>query len=214
MPGVGVGDTFVDTYGICWYVDGTTVLPITNVVFAGTVYDNTDCNEGTCVDDNPCPTFFYLQSCCYQGALQGITTSIILGPSYVVNDVFVDQFGICWLVKSISEATFPTLAAITPVTDYGFEGCADCITDNTCPETLFYEVQNCCTEEIEIVELNPFYNVGNILAIRDSMDNRECWKILSFSNGPATYTFSLVQGNYGLCEQCISDYLGGECPTP
>jgi hypothetical protein len=215
MPGVSVNYSFVDTYGNCWYVDDTTSQPITNVVFAGTVYVNTDCNEGICVDDNPCPTFYLLQSCCYRGDLQGITTSIILGPTYVVNDVFVDQFGICWLVKEEIQPRFPTLAFVTPVTDFGVDGCVDCTTDNNCPSTLFYEVQNCCTEDIEVLEWSPTLNIGNVWSFYNSVYVIECYKILAFTTGPATITLnSTISDNYN-CAECINQWMQGQCPpTP
>jgi hypothetical protein len=185
-------------------------------VFAGTVYDNTDCNESSCTTANPCPTFFVIASCCSDSELNGITTSIILGPSYSSGDSFVDQFGICWKIVATTTPRFPTLAFVTPVTDYGTDGCEDCFTYNPCPETLFYEVQNCCTEDIEVVELPPLYSPSTILGVWDSTDtNRECWKILSITNGPATYTFASIVAVYDRCITCIYQWLGGECPpTP
>jgi hypothetical protein len=214
MPGVSVGSSFVDTYGNCWSVYSTAFTPITNVVTASTVYPS-GCVD--CTDVNECPTNFIIRSCCYP-ELGGYTKSNILGPSYNVGDIFVDQFGICWAINAIDIGiNFPTLGFLTPLTNYGGDACGMCLTFNVCPETLFYEVQNCCTEEIEIVELNPLYNVGNILAVWDSTDtNRECWRILSFSDvGPSTYSFASIVASYAVCQDCISQWLGDECPpTP
>ena len=220
MPGVNVGDSFVDTYGNCWYVETTDSSPITNVVYVDTVYPETSCGSGTCTNANPCPIFYGLQSCCIFGndALYGYTSSAILGPGYVLGDYFVDQFGICWWIKSqLDNNVFPTLAFITPVTEY--TDCNSepdgCVIINPCPTTLFYTMQNCCTEEIEIWESGDAYQVGNILAVWDSTNTiRECWKILSFSNvGPATITFASINGNYTDCRFCIDNWIGdGGCP--
>jgi hypothetical protein len=107
------------------------------------------------------------------------------------------------------------LANITPITDFGTD-CEACVSDNACPETLFYEVQNCCTEDIEVVELLPFYSPTQVLGVWDSTNtNRECWRILSFTNGPSTYSFASVDSNYDVCPDCIANWLNGECPpTP
>jgi hypothetical protein len=206
MPGVNVGDTFVDTYGNCWSVDGTNSRPITNVVYADTVYSATDCESDTCTNANPCPTFFALQSCCIFGndVLYGITTSVILGPGYVQDDYFVDQFGICWWIKTqLDFPEFPTLGFITPVTEY--VDCETCTTANTCPTSIFYTLQDCCTGDIEIWESGDAYVVGSILAGDDGVNNY-CYKILSFDVvGPATLVGFTLFNNYRSCNECIRD---------
>jgi hypothetical protein len=214
MVGVDVGDSFVDTYGNCWEVVGTVPVPITNVVFAGTVYNEQNCNSGVCVANNPCPTFLKMESCCSDSSINGITSSLILGPGWGVGDSFVDQFGICWFIPGTADPEFPTLANITPVTDFGGD-CEECINENPCPETLFYEIQNCCTEDIEVVELPPLYSPTRVLGVWDSTDtNRECWKILSITNGPATYTFASIVAVYDRCITCINQWMGECPPTP
>jgi hypothetical protein len=204
MPGVSVGDTFVDTYGLCWSVEETSSLPITNVVFADTVYTGTSCGSGVCTGDNPCPIFYTIVTCCEfrnQEPLGGYTTSEVIGPGYLVNDVFVDQFGVCWKIKAeLENPVFPTLAFITPTTNY--IDCETCLTTNPCPESIFYTLQNCCTEEIEIWESGNAYNVGDTLGGSDGINNY-CYKILSFDFvGPATLVGFSPSSNYSTCEQC------------
>jgi hypothetical protein len=214
MPGVNVGESFVDTYGNCWYVDGTIANPITNVVYVDTAYPGEGCNF--CTTNNPCPKFYTIVTCCEfrnQEPLGGYTTSTILGPGIGVNDVFIDQFGVCWKVKSQLEfAIFPNLAFITPDTNY--INCETCITTNPCPLSVFYTLQNCCTQEIEIWESFDAYQVGNIISGSDGINNY-CYKILSFDFvGPATLVGFSPFGNYQSCQDCINNVYGGQCPTP
>jgi len=215
LPGVGVGDTFVDTYGNCWSVEGTVYNPITNVVYADTVYTETNCDDEVCIDDNPCPTFYVLQSCCIfrnNDALGGITSSAIIGTTYAVNDVFVDQFGFCWKIKAQLETPeFPSLAFISPTSDY--IDCDACLTTNPCPESVFYVLQECCTGDIEVWESGDAYNIGATLAVFDPTDTiKYCYKILSFDfTGPATITFGTITGNYSDCQSCIENWTG-PCP--
>jgi hypothetical protein len=216
LPGVNVGDTFVDTFGLCWSVIGTSENPITNVVFVDTVYTETNCLSETCRSNNPCPRIWTIQSCCsFRGGepLFGFTTDIILGPSYGLFDTFVDQFGICWFVKR-DEGTdtniFPNLGFITPVTEYTNDDCESCTSVNECPVSLFYTLQNCCTEEIEVWENNNAYSVGGILAGNDGVDDY-CYRVLSFAaTGTSTITFN-VNNSFSNCDDCINQYLGS-CP--
>jgi hypothetical protein len=205
MPGVNVGDSFVDTYGNCWYVDGTTTQPTTNVVYVDTVYTAESCN--ICTGDNPCPIFYAIVTCCEFRNLEvlgGYTTSTILGPGIGVNDVFIDQFGVCWKVKDQLEfSVFPNLAFITPTTNY--IDCQTCLTTNPCPESIFYTLQNCCTQEIKIWESGDAYQVGNVLSGSDGINNY-CYKILSFDFvGPATLVGFSPSGNYQNCIDCINN---------
>ena len=211
LPGVAVGDTFVDTNGYCWFVDSNTSEPITNIVTADVVYNETNCESGTCTDNNPCPTPVLLESCCNLG--NGYTTLEALQavvPSLVINDSFVDTFGFCWRIFS-GDPNFPTLSFITPVTDYGTLKCDEpggCLESNPCPETqLYYTLQHCCTEEIEIVLLDPKYGVGSTLSLVTTT-GAGCYEVLSWSDtGTATLTVLTVQGGYRNCADCIRQFL-------
>ena len=216
MPGVSVGDTFVDTYGFCWSVTGSEFIPITNVVFPDTVYNETTCNDETCIISNPCPIMYVLQSCCYRGALIGTTSSAIIGTGWSVFDVFVDTNGICWLVKGVNVTPgVPTLPNVIPSTTYANEACNDCISTNPCPETIYFTIQNCCTEDIEVVQfpLGAIYAPGQTLGVRTSpSNNRECFKILSFDvTGTPTLTIDSVDANYQDCRDCIASWDPVSC---
>jgi hypothetical protein len=203
LIGVDVGDTFVDTNGFCWSAIDTTPLPITNIVEVGTVYPITNCESAVCTGLNECPTPVFLESCC--GKLTGYTTLELLQatlPTLVLGDVFVDTFGMCWTAKD-SDYAFPNLSFIVPVTEYGPNACESCVLANECPRDYYYTVQNCCTEEIEVVILEASYNVGESLLLLLDI-GVGCYKLLSWSiTGTITATVINVAGVSGSCNECL-----------
>jgi hypothetical protein len=203
LIGVNVGDTFVDTNGFCWSAIDTTPLPITNVVEVGTVYPITNCESAVCQTLNECPTPVFLESCC---GLTGYSTLELLQatlPTLVMGDTFVDTFGICWVIKP-SDYAFPNLSFIVPVTEYGPEACEACVLANECPKDFYYTIQNCCTEEIEVVVLGSEYNVGERLLLLLDI-GVGCYKLLSWSiTGTITATVTDVAGISGSCDDCFN----------
>jgi hypothetical protein len=219
LIGVNVGDTFVDVNGFCWGVTKITGGPITNVVEVDTVYPNTTCLSAECVTANDCPTVVALSSCCNEGELVGFTTLELLQttlPSLLVDSTFVDTFGMCWTIMTTGTVyAFPDLSFIIPAVDYGTDACTDCLADNECPTTFYYTVQNCCTEEIEVVALQPVYNVGEALSLVLTT-GLGCYEILSWSDtGVATITASDIGGVHKDCTDCtefINGIFGRYCP--
>ena len=215
LVGINVGDTFVDDFGFCWSVTNTTPTPITNVVTIGTVYSSTTCESLECTDANTCPNLLLIESCCRDMGL-GYTTSDILGITVTVGDVFVDTFGICWIVASENNVGFPSLNFLSGSTIYGSDACETCITANSCEINLFYTVQNCCDETIEVVELPAQYSINLVLGlIHDT--GAGCYDVLSWSDvGTPTLTGAIVsstytsQGNKG-CGNCITNFLNNTC---
>jgi len=212
LPGVFVGDSFVDASGFCWSVSGTTPLPITNVVSVGTVYPVTDCNTGTCVANNPCPTSVLLNSCCKLGS--GYSTLEILQAAVstlVDGDTFVDTFGFCWSIQ-LAEPTFPNLSFIIPASEeIDCREIGGCLDVNPCPVNLYYTVQNCCTEEIETVLIGSDYPIDTVLKILHTI-GIGCYKILSWSDtGTVTLTVIGIDGVSEKCDECLAsiDYY---CP--
>ena len=211
LPGVNVGDTFVDTNGFCWSAISETGAPITNVVQVGTIYTATDCDSAVCVEANTCPTSVLLISCCFEG-WSGYTTLELLQatlPSLVINDVFVDTFGTCWRIIGWDSVVFPNMSFIIPDTDYGDTkpACLACTEANgNCANTpLYYTVQNCCTEEIEVILLDPGYSVGNILILIHTT-GAGCYKVLSWNSvGIPTITVVSVEGIDKNCEVCLKN---------
>jgi hypothetical protein len=213
LVGVTVGGTFVDTFGFCWDVVGTTPLPITNVVFVGTVYSVESCEY--CESENNCPVVLEIKSCCRPGIV-GWTTEGILGQTLAVGDSFVDTFGVCWSV--IARGTdliisFPTLNFLDWSATYSPDSlCEDCIIANACPATLYYTVQNCCTEEVEIVELDWGPSVGESYGLLHST-GIGCYEVLSWSDtGTPTLTSASREGGYRECRECLENFMNGYCP--
>lgn len=193
LTGVTVGDTFVDNYGFCWSIKETTPQPITNVVTIATAYPATSCDSAECTDANTCPDILLITSCC-KGLEYGYTTTDLLGLPVVVGDTFVDTFGLCWFVEKNNQSHFPDLNFITGATIYssGGEQCENCVADNTCKITLYYTVQNCCTEEIEVIDLPTSYPIFSTLGIVHDT-GIGCYKVLSWSDvGVPTLTNGIV----------------------
>jgi hypothetical protein len=147
----------------------------------------------------------------------GFTTSDILGITVTVGDVFVDTFGICWQVVSENNVGFPSLNFLSGSTNYGPDACNTCIAANSCEINLFYTVQNCCDETIEVVELPAQYSIDLVLGLVHDT-GAGCYDILSWSDvGTPTLTgvtvsstYSNSQGGKG-CSNCIRNFLNNTC---
>jgi len=210
IPGISVGDSFVDNNGFCWSVSGTTPLPSTYAVSAVTVYPSDVCT--TCQEDNPCPTLAFLTSCCDLGI--GVSTLDLIGGGIADGDSFVDQFGFCWSVTTIGSMNagdYVSLSFIHAVTVYASSSCITCLGSNTCPtNTLYYTIQNCCDESVEIALLDPTYSV-NLVIFLESAQKAGCYRIISWSNtGTATITDVNVLSTYAsdgktkACTACLN----------
>jgi hypothetical protein len=213
LEGISVGSTFVDDFGFCWSVIDTTPTPITNVVTIGTVYPSTDCASAECTDANTCPNLLLIESCCRDmGA--GYTTSDILGISVALNDVFVDTFGICWRVSTENNVGFPNLNFLSGSTNYGSNACETCVISNSCEINLFYTVQNCCDETVEVIELPAKYSIELTLGLVHDT-GMGCYKVLSWSDvGTPTLTGGVVSSTYDggkSCNNCIANFLNNTC---
>ena len=184
LPGLVVGDTFVDNNGLCWSVVDESSAPISEESITVDTLITGNCDD--CITANPCPDFWKVQSCCGQ-LFETIATTIPLN----INDVFVDTNGICW--KVIGEAiTLPTNYDIIVDSVYtGSENnCLNCTTDNPCPEEYFLTVRNCCdNDRVEVVSVPAQfmqYPEGSIL--KDNWG--VCWEVMSYdTTGVATYLF-------------------------
>jgi hypothetical protein len=146
----------------------------------------------------------------------GYTTSDILGITVTVNDVFVDTFGICWQVLSENNVGFPSLNFLSGSTIYGNGGsfCDDCITANSCEINLFYTVQNCCDETIEVIELPAQYSINLVLGLVHDT-GMGCYKVLSWSDvGTSTLNGVIIRSTYSgdkNCNNCIANFLNNTC---
>ena len=185
LPGLVVGDTFVDNNGLCWTVQFETGAPISEESITVDTIIPGDCAD--CTTANPCPDLWSIKSCC--GELSEIiATSVSLN----LGDSFVDTNGICWNVGR--QATIlPTnydivvdtvyTGAITPDTN-----CSLCTTANPCPTEYFLTIRNCCdNDRVEIAQVPAAYmtfSEGNIFS--DALGI--CWEVMSYdTTGVETY---------------------------
>ena len=120
----------------------------------------------------------------------------------------------CWEIRDAAFG-FPDLSFIVPVTDYGPDGCLVCTTANECPTEFYYTVQNCCTEEVEVVLLQPLYNIGEVLTLLLTT-GLGCYEVLSWSDtGPATIIVTEVlriDAECNECKQVLIELAGDYCP--
>ena len=203
LPGLEVGDTFVDNNGLCWSVQGTTGAPISEESITVDTIITGECED--CTLANPCPRFWTVSSCCGQ-LREIIATTIPLN----IDDVFLDTNGICWRVGEEANQ-LPTNYNIVVDSVYtGSENnCLNCTTDNPCPEEYFLTVRNCCdNDRVEVVSVPAQfmqYSEGSIL--QDQW--RVCWEVMSYDTiGVATYLFYDFIGNdevpriFPNCQEC------------
>lgn len=218
LPGINLGDTFVDTNGFCWTATEETSAPITGIVYVDTVYSEEDCTF--CSDINPCPVVWTLRSCCDFGEFY--VTDASVGFSLSLDDVFVDTFGLCWTVIDNSEQTtdISTFIIFDSLIGNG-DLCETCITSNPCPDpredTYFYTVRNCCTGETEVVELSVIFIIavatnGTAIFPQSTSPNvYECWELFSVSTSGIPTIIAAAQVKFGRsCNDCVIDIQG--CP--
>jgi hypothetical protein len=230
LPGINVGDTFIDTYGFCWNVTAETSGPITGLVIVDSI--TTDCP--TCITTpGACPDIYEIRSCCQLSASLAsldsndgpmvagpvesgtslYTTLDLLGSGVVPGNTFMDQYGYCWSISPFSPIGVTVNAAfIQAVTNYGtYYGCQTCLTDlDNCKDFVIYKVQNCCSGVIEYVEAPFGFSVDNAISISTTVTPNvsECYKIIEWDN-TTTPTITIDSFN-GLAPSC--DMCGG-CPN-
>lgn len=191
LPGLSVGDTFVDNYGLCWYVQEETSGPISEEsITVGSIITG-DCE--TCKTENPCPKFYYVESCCAK--LDGV---IAVPDVLNFGDSFVDAQGQCWNVAGTEVNTLPTIYGVEVVTVYPYQGpdveptaCDLCITANPCPTEYFITIKNCCDpDRVEVAQVPAVYMIFNEGVIFQDYWG-VCWEVISFSTtGVETYAIT------------------------
>jgi hypothetical protein len=209
LPGVGVGDTFSDTFGFCWTVTGTTPAPINGVVSVGTAYPAEDCT--TCLGDNICPDIYVIRSCCKDlcnsASLDLYTTLEQLGGG-TPGETFVDQFGFCWVISPVPEVNFTLLTG--SFIQYASSSNTDCLTciaeNNDCNVNVFYTIQNCLTLETEVVQYLFGLPVNYSFLISFTTDfTPRCYKIISWDNTSLpTRIIDAVEDCFINCNNCLN----------
>jgi hypothetical protein len=205
LPGLNVGDTFVDNNGLCWSVAQETGAPISEESITVDTIVTGDCFD--CTDANPCPEFWVVSSCC--GTLEEIiATTVALNTG----DAFVDTNGICWTVEG-SVSALPTNYGI--VVDTVYTGavfpdtnCSVCIAANPCPTEYFLTIRMCCdNDRVEVTSVPSAFmsfSEGSIFSDPYGL----CWEVMSYSTiGVETYPINWTSAfisNYQNCFACIN----------
>ena len=209
LPGISLGDTFIDTYGFCWNVTEETSGPITGLVIVDSI--TTDCP--TCIDTpGACPAIYTIYSCCEGVKVFLFTTLDLLGSSVIGGDTFVDQYGYCWEISTrLRPGVTVNAAFIQAVTNYGPDACQTCLDDlDSCNVPVIYKVQNCCSGVIEYVEAPFGFNVDDVISIATTVTPTEftCYTVLEWDDtSTPTITIDTFNGTYRDCEEC------GGCPN-
>jgi hypothetical protein len=207
LPGLEVGDTFVDNHGLCWFVSEETGAPISEESIVVDTIIPGNCED--CTAANPCPSFWFVESCCGQFR-EVIATTIPLNSG----DSFVDTNGICWQVAEPAQK-LPTNYDIVVDTVYtGSENnCLNCTTDSLCPEEYFLTIRACCDpDRIEVTSFPSAISESSVF-----MDEYDiCWEVMSYSTtGLVTYPLNSegIKGIYENCADCVNSGGRRGCPT-
>lgn len=217
LPGLVVGDTFVDNYGLCWTVDSETGAPISEESITVDTIIMGDCEA--CTTANPCPNFYKVKSCC-----TAIGGNIAVPDLLNIGDSFVDTQGICWQVSGPS-SSLPTIYGIEVVTVYPYPGdgveptaCTLCKTANPCPEEYFITIKSCCdSDRVEVAQVPAAFMLFTEGTIFQD-DWGICWEVISFNTtGVETYPifdwFEVPKpeiNTYKDCREC----RGNQLPIP
>ena len=207
LPGLEVGDTFVDNNGLCWSVSDTTGGPVSEEsITVDTEFMGT-CD--LCTTSNPCPDFWYIESCCAKIS-EIIATSVLLD----LGDSFVDTNGICWSV--VEQVQYlPTNYNIVVDTVYSMtptpfqDNCEQCIFYNPCPLEYFLTVRACCdNDRIEVIAVPAQYmNLSEGFIFRDQY--LICWEVMSYSTtGVETYPLTWGISKLPVFKDCFTCTAG------
>ena len=203
LPGLNVGDTFVDNNGLCWSVAQETGAPISEESITVVTEIIGDCT--VCTAANPCPSFWKVKSCCGQLS-EIIATTTILNTG----DSFVDTNGICWRVE-LPATSLPTNYDIVVDTVYpgpGAIACDQCKIANPCPTEYFITVRACCDpDRVEVISVPSQYmsfSEGDVFSDPYGV----CWEVMSYSTtGVETYPIpwgNAIINTYPTCASCIN----------
>ena len=222
LPGINVGDVFVDIYGICYRAEEETGSPITGYVTVDTNYGPVNCED--CTTINECPTFISLIPCCGQiGKIAIVTTDTILGYNPFNDEVIVDTFGVCYR-KTEYNPGFGSVNApfIQYASSYGINNCETCKTANPC-DPLYYTLIDCCNGDTEVILIDTGGAViGPDTIIQISLTSaplvQRCFKVISYSNtGTVTSVLNNFYEYFNDCiecrfePRCITNYVIQDC---
>ena len=212
LPGVGVGDSFSDTFGFCWTVTGTTSDPINGVISVDTLYPAEDCDNCKLSTGN-CPEIYAITSCCKDlcnfAYFDLYTTLEQLGGG-TPGETFVDQFGFCWTISllpvPVENFTLLTGSFIQYVASAGPCGIQDTPCYDACDNLVMYTIQNCLTLETEVVQWAFGLPVDySFLISFTTFLSPRCYKIISWDNTSLpTKIIDAVEDCFINCNVCLN----------
>jgi hypothetical protein len=204
LPGVSVGDIFVDTYGFCWAAVDETAGPVTGMVMIDTNYGPGPCED--CLTINTCPEIITLIPCCeHIGGTPILTTAALFGYTPVEGEIVSDTFGNCYTVN-LGYTGSISAPFIQFGTSYAMDGCKPCTNVNDCSQPLYYNVINCCTGDTEVIVINTLIAPETVIVITTTTSPLfpQCWKVVSFSNtGTATIVLDTFFDFTDNCNDCV-----------
>jgi hypothetical protein len=195
IPGLVVGEFYVDDEGNCWEVIDTST-DVTN--FTRNFVDKyTSCVQ--CQEFNECPQNLIIQSCCIEG-IELVSGSL---PGLNVEDTFLDNHGLCWKVIDTTSAPISEESIVVDTIIMGV--CEDCITLNPCPN--FWTVTPCCGQgRPEIIATTATLNLNDSFVDTNGM----CWTVIGEASKLPTNYNVIVDTIYEGCEICKT---ANPCPT-
>jgi hypothetical protein len=201
IPGLQVGSFHVDDEGNCWEVISAS-QDVTN--FTRNFVDiYTSCVE--CQNANPCPNNLIINSCCVEGK-EFVTGSL---PGLDVEDTFVDNHGLCWVVSDTTGGPISEESIIVDTIIPG--GCEDCTLANPCPS--FWAVKSCCTGVKEVIATTVVLNPGDSFVDTNGL----CWSVdESVQQLPTNYGIVVDTIYTGAVEpetNCDLCTAANSCPT-
>lgn len=106
LPTLEIGETFVDTFGMCWQIgESSYAFPSLSFIIPATEYENCE----TCINDNECPKDYYytLQNCCTE-EVEVALLNAVYSVGNVLSLVSTTGFG-CYEVLSWSDTGTETI---------------------------------------------------------------------------------------------------------
>jgi hypothetical protein len=207
LPGVGVGDTFADTFGFCWTITGTTAAPINGVVSVDPFFLTGSCSS--CLLSKPCPDIYSITSCCpslCKGTPNVLYTTLQQLGGGLPGETFVDQFGFCWAISTVP-ADFTLLTGsfiqhVTTLTGTCEDNAETCFAE-ICDDLVYYTIQNCSTNNVEIVQAQFGFPVGSAISINFTTNlTPACYEIISWDL--TSLPTLIIDKVFGCSRDCIT----------
>ncbi len=205
-----IGESFVDTTGICWQViDSASILPTNYNIVVDTVYSlDPESNCELCTNDNACPLEYFLtvRACCDPDRVEIMS----IPAQYMTlseGTIFSDLYGLCWEVMYYSTTGIETYAVDWSVGISTYKNCEECSTDEgkiLC--TTVWEVRDCADNTVyRAYSINNILTIGSYYtAIFKDSGEYSCFEVLGYGYPQSINEIVEIDSDYGFaqCEEC------------